>query len=139
MNIITFIHEPTQVAALFALIGELASARATHKTLGVCVTSEPGRHWLVAEQDGAAVGFVSLHALADGRGGQLRHLYAPDGPQANQALGQLLRHAASLAKDIGLQTLTSRDRTAAARLYTAHGWRPDGQIGQYTTYHWSLS
>lgn len=139
MNILTFQHEPKQTADLFGRIGELACARATHKALGVCVTSEPGRHWLVAELAGSVVGFASIHVLADGHGGQLRHLYAIDGPHANQALGQLLRHAARLAKKLEITTLTSRDRTAAARFYAANGWRADGQIGQYTTYHWSLS
>lgn len=137
MNILVITHGRDTAPELFARIGELACARATHADLGVCVTSEPGRIWLIAEQDGATLGFASIHPLANKAAGQLKHLYAPAAANTVAVLGQLLRAVVKEARRGGITTLTSNDRLAAARIYAVHGWQPAGTRGQYTTYHWS--
>lgn len=129
-------HAPGQAARLFGLIGELACLPATHKALGACVTSEPGRIWIIAHDDSACLGFVSIHRLASGREGQVRHLFAVDGPQTVGVLGHLLQAITKEAKARGLRTLSSVDRAAAGRLYATHGWQAGHTRGQYITYHW---
>ncbi|WP_295442547.1 hypothetical protein [uncultured Thiodictyon sp.] len=130
------VHDADHQAVLFSLIGELALSRVVHQALGTCPTSEPGRVWCVATdtETRATLGFVSLHLLATGHRGQVKHLYASDGPPAVGVLRRLLKAIAGQAKTRGLRTLTAIDRTAAARLYESHGWTAAAERGHYSTY-----
>jgi hypothetical protein len=135
------VHDAEHQALLFSLIGELALDKNVHAALGACPTSEPGRVWCVATdtETRATMGFASLHLLADGQRGQVRHLYGADGPQAVRVLGRLLTAIKDQARARSLRHLTAIDRTAAGKLFLSHGWQAGAARGQYTTYTLELA
>jgi len=139
-HIIRLTHDAEHRRELFALIGELAASRKVHQALGVPVTSEPGRRWLVlVDEEEEVLGMASLHLLADGKRAKLQHLYAVDGPHCARTLGCLLRAAASEAKRLGRSELHTVDTVTAHKRYETHGWSGNGKRGQYVTYTKELS
>jgi len=93
--------------------------------------AQDNHHLLLAEEDGAAVGFVSGVETTHPDKGTEMFLYelSVDGPARRRGIGAALVEAlASVARErgcYGMWVLTDDDNAAAVRAYTAAGGTPE--------------
>lgn len=139
MKIQTLIHGEPSDPTLFALIGPVALSRSVHRDLGAPITSEPGRHWAVAVEAGEAIGFASLHLLADGHRAKMHHLWVADQRNALSVRRRLVQAIEKRAVAYARDHLATVDRDTSRRFYENLNWTADGQRGQFITYERDLT